>query len=789
MALFALTSCKEEADFTDDTTQGTEFNLQLTEPSTRTNSDTAGNVSWTIGDGISIYHAESGKSYAQDGKFTIESTSDGNATASGYLASSLKDGKSYNWLMVYPYNYNCAPSSYSLTFGSDATGKQTQTGNNSKAHLAGKYAPLFGKSTTSGTATPTLKVDQLSSGVKVTVVNDSNDPLTVSQIEFTLPSPIVGKFNADFTGTSPVITAAGTTATNTAILQVKDAEPIAAGSSADFYLNFAPVTVSAGENISITITTKSGAMDTFDKAPLSDLKFESGLLNYTSVTFKPTVSTIPEGTEPAAYGALPSASQVEWQRQELIMFCHFGAATFTGSTGEASGANTTPSYLHQQYNPTGLNTDQWAEFAKKYGFKEIIITGKHHDGFSIFNNPYSDCGVNHTTNGGTYSKTDVLASLSKSCQKYGLKFGVYLSPWDKNDKNYYSDNAAYNQSFANTVTYIMDNYGPVAEFWFDGYNVSSHTYDWDLFNSAVLSKNPGCIIFSNEGTSHSEEVVKNLGGNFGCRWPGNEEGIVGRTNWSTFNHHASAQDKTDDGYHHGYSWSDDYTGYLEVGDEGGKYWVPTESDLCIHDKSQSNGWFWTSKRSLMSAQNLLDIYYKSVGRNSVMLLNVPPTQAGVLDESVDGAVLAQFKAYLDQIFATNYAEGATIAEGTSAARGSKYAAANVIDGNYDTYFAVEGDDTKTCSIVLKRKTTDMFNRIVLQEYIPKGQRVKSFSVYTSTDGTNWKEVDSGTTIGHKRILHFSNTTAQYVKVEIKESLAVPLINEIGLYYDGTSTAD
>ena len=463
---------------------------------------------------------------------------------------------------------------------------------------------------------------------------------------------------------------------------------------------------------------------------------------------------------PEGYGALPTAAQVAWQKMETNMFIHFGPNTFTNKEwGDGTDDEI------RKFNPSAVDCDAWASIAKETGFKGIILTAKHHDGFCLWPNPYST----HTIAYSPYKNGDgdILKELSDACAKHGVKFGVYDSPWDRHDPNY-GTGTAYNQIFANTLKDLHTNYGDMFEQWFDGAKGSDgkpQEYDFGLFDKTVTDLHPDAIIFSNVGP--------------GCRWVGNEYGFARETNWSTFSPERYGATQS--------SLPGDYGTYLGSGTEGGAAWIPAEADVSIRTKNQQdNGdpmWFWNNlgNEKTRSAKNLMKLYYQTVGRNAVLLLNVPPTTAGVFDEA-DIASLRGFKKMKDEIFAKNLAEGAG-AEATRE-RGGRYGPANLLDGDYDTYFAT-GDADRTVDIVFTLKERSTFNRVLLQEYIPLGQRVKGFTVYYKS-GDSWIPLQSGTTIGYKRILLTQRVTTDAVKVSVTSSLACPVLNGFGLYDDSVS---
>lgn len=446
--------------------------------------------------------------------------------------------------------------------------------------------------------------------------------------------------------------------------------------------------------------------------------------------------------DPEPFGAVPSPQQVAWQKMEMNMFAHFGPNTFTSAewgTGEES---------EDLFNPTDLDCNQWVSVAKAAGFGGIIITAKHHDGFCLWPNPEST----HTVARSSWrdGKGDVLKELSEACAKGGVKFGVYVSPWDRNHPEYGTD--GYNQVFVNSLKSIYTTYGDIFEQWFDGAcgegpNGKKQVYDWPLFNGTVNQYEPDAIIFSDGGP--------------GCRWVGNESGFAGETSWSTF----------PGCYVAGQSGISDILG---EGVKGAECWIPSETDVSIRP-----GWFWKASQTpeVKSLGKLLTIWYESVGRNSLLLLNIPPDNRGLIDP-VDSARLVEFRAALDKIQSVDYAEGAVAS--ASDVRGGKYGTANLFDGDYDTYWAAS-DDVKDATIEISLPEKRTFNRVMLQEYIPLGQRVESFKVEVP-DGDGWRTIAEGTTIGYKRIMLTGLTTTDKLRITVN-ALACPVLNNIELYRD------
>lgn len=443
-------------------------------------------------------------------------------------------------------------------------------------------------------------------------------------------------------------------------------------------------------------------------------------------------------TEPTPFGAVPSASQLKWHELEYYMFIHFGPNTFTNV--EWGHGKEDP----KVFNPTQLDCRQWAATAKQAGMKGIIITAKHHDGFCLWPSKFSTHTVRESLwkNG----EGDVLRELSEACREYGLKFGVYLSPWDRNHPDY--GTPEYNQVFVNMLEEVLTNYGEVFEQWFDGANGEGpngkkQEYDWPLFNSTVYKHQPDAIIFSDAGP--------------GCRWVGNENGFAGLTNWNTLN-----VDKVYPGYPDFHE--------LTSGHEDGTHWVPAECDVSIRP-----GWFYSpdTDDKVKSLEELVEIYYGSVGRGSNLLLNVPVDRRGLIPFA-DSVRLMELAAVINKSFEENLAVKALV-KTTSAL--SNFNANNLIDKNPRSYCA---SAEALAEIELTFKESITFNRIVLQEGIEYGQRVKEFTVDVWRND-RYEELDRQTSIGYKRILSFDDITTTKVRVRITEAKAPPVLGEIQLY--------
>lgn len=456
---------------------------------------------------------------------------------------------------------------------------------------------------------------------------------------------------------------------------------------------------------------------------------------------------------PKPYGAIPTEKQLKWQEMEYYAFIHFSMNTFNDV--EWGYGNVDPSV----FNPSNVDCRQWARVCKEAGMKGIILTAKHHDGFCLWPSKYTDYSVKNSSwkNG----KGDLVRELSEACKEYGLKLGIYLSPWDRNHPQY--GKPEYITYFRNQLRELLTNYGDVFEIWFDGANggtgyygganeernVDRKTYyDWPNTYKMIYEIQPNAMLFSDAGPD--------------CRWCGNEEGWVGETNWSTLR-----RDEVWPG-------SPNYE-QLRYGHEDGTHWLPAEVNV-----STRPGWFYhkSEDHKVKTLSQMLDIYYKSFGRNGTLLVNFPVDRRGLIHEN-DADVVIKLAQTIQADFAHDIALGKK-AIATNVRQNSTHFDANkVLDGKNDTYWATD-DNTTSASLTIDLKEPTMLNRLLVQEYIKLGQRVKQFEVEVFADN-KWQTVSKGTTIGYKRILTFSTVKASKVRLNIIQSKASPLISTIGLY--------
>lgn len=454
---------------------------------------------------------------------------------------------------------------------------------------------------------------------------------------------------------------------------------------------------------------------------------------------------------------VPEPKQVEWQQMETYAFIHFGLNTFNDR--EWGYGDTDP----KTFNPTNLDCEQWAQTLVKAGMKGVILTAKHHDGFCLWPFEGTDYSVKNSPwkNG----QGNVVKELSEACKKYGLKFAVYLSPWDRHQANY--GTPEYLPYFYAQLRDLLTNYGPVFEVWFDGANGGDgwyggakdirtidrkNYYNYPRIYEMLDSIQPQAIIFSDGGP--------------GCRWVGNEKGFAGATNWSFLR-----KGEVHPGYDKNYE--------LQYGHPDGNQWVPAECDVSIRP-----GWFYHPEEDdrVKSPDQLVDLYYRSVGHNATLLLNFPVDRRGLI-HPVDSTNAVRFHEMIQQQLKTNLVAGMT--PKVSNERGGDFVASALTDDNFDTYWATE-DGVTTADIEFSFDTPTRMNRMMLQEYIPLGQRVKAF-VVEYLDKDTWLPVklnEETTTIGYKRLLRFETVETKGIRIRITDARGPLCLSSVGVYDAG-----
>ena len=451
---------------------------------------------------------------------------------------------------------------------------------------------------------------------------------------------------------------------------------------------------------------------------------------------------------------LPGEAQLNWHKLEQYAFIHFTINTFTDK--EWGYGDESPAL----FNPTEADPEQWASVIAAAGLKGLILTVKHHDGFCLWPSAYTEHSVRNSPwmNG----KGDLVRLVAEACQRHGLKFGIYLSPWDRNHSAYGTSD--YIDYYRNQVQELATSYGPVFEWWLDGANggdgfyggakevrhIDRQTYyQWPETIRQIKMLQPNVLIFSDAGPD--------------IRWVGNEAGYAGETNWNCL---------TADTLYPGKAG---ISPLLETGTPDGRSWIPAEVDVSIRP-----GWFWHASEDnlVKSPHKLFEIYLNSVGRGANLLLNIPPDKRGLIHEN-DVKALLGWKKLVDEAFSINLASAAKVSSAHHRGNDPFFSASTLIDNNFDTYWATDDGQTQG-SILLEFDTPKTIRYVVLHEMIRLGQRVEAFSIdYASPAG--WLPLTEGTTIGHKRILHFDAVNTTALQIRINAAKACPALSEIEIY--------
>jgi len=463
-------------------------------------------------------------------------------------------------------------------------------------------------------------------------------------------------------------------------------------------------------------------------------------------------------TAPQPFGRIPTNRQLKWHEMERYCFLHFTVNTFTDLEWGLGGEK------ESIFNPTDFDADQIVSTIAKNGFRGAILTCKHHDGFCLWPSKYTGHSVKNSTwkNG----KGDVVKEISDACKKHGIKFGIYLSPWDRNSAMY--GKPEYTIYYRNQLRELLTNYGDIFEVWLDGANggdgyygganerrqIDRNTYyDWENTWSLIRTLQPDACIFSDIGPD--------------ARWCGNESGYTNDSCWSTYTAHGPNGDKPGIGY----------TNYKEgeTGTINGEAWIPAEVDVSIRP-----GWFYHEKEDnrVRNMESLKKIYFKSVGNGACWNLNLPPDRTGQIN-AYDIKALAEFHEYLTKSFSNNLLKGAKIIASETRGNSKQFVASNVLDNNKNTYWAVN-DATRTASLTFTLPAENTFNCFEIKEFIQMGQRVQSFVIEVDKNG-KWQQVFKGSTVGSKKLAKFDDENASKVRIIFANCLACPVIESVKLY--------
>ncbi len=467
----------------------------------------------------------------------------------------------------------------------------------------------------------------------------------------------------------------------------------------------------------------------------------------------------PAALPPAAYGALPSPRQLRWHEMETYSFLHFTVNTFTNR--EWGLGDEDPSV----FNPTEFDANAILTALKAGGMTGVILTCKHHDGFCLWPTKTTEHSVRYSHWKG--GKGDVVRDISDAARRHGLRFGVYVSPWDRNNKNY--GKPEYIRIYRDQLAELLTHYGPIFEVWHDGANggdgyyggarekrtIDKHSYyDWPRTWELIRKLQPEAVIFSDVGPD--------------IRWVGNEKGIAGETCWATYDPVGENGEPAAPG--------DVRAKESTGGTEHGSHWMPAECDVSIRP-----GWFWHASENdkVKKPAQLMDLYYKSVGRGASFLLNIPPDRRGLLYDT-DIESLKGFNRLVTQTFANNLAAGAKISASSVRGPGAKYSPENLLDGKRTTFWSA-ADSAKTAEVVVDLGGPVRFNVARVREYIPLGQRIEAFALDTWHSGA-WNSIAEGTSVGSCRLVKMDQTiTANRARLRITKSAACPVLSEFGLF--------
>jgi len=440
---------------------------------------------------------------------------------------------------------------------------------------------------------------------------------------------------------------------------------------------------------------------------------------------------------------------------EFYGFVHFTMNTFTGL--EWGFGDEDPAL----FNPSAFDADQIVRAAAEAGMQGLILTTKHHDGFCLWPSAFTEHSVKRSP--WKDGKGDVVREMAEACRTHGIRFGIYLSPWDRNHAAY--GRPEYVTYYRNQLCELLDAYGPVFMVWLDGANGGagyyggaretrtidrSTYYDWPATIALIRERAPEAMIFSDAGPD--------------CRWVGNEEGLAGDPCWATLD--LDRPDRFPGGSNEG----------LNSGVRSGNAWLPAECDVSIRP-----GWFHHPSEDVRvkSPAQLVGIYHASVGRGACLNLNLPPDRSGRLHAN-DLSALRGFRRFLDETFATDFAQGASAeASHTRGPADGPFAGVRAVDGDPETYWCT--DDGVTCAELVRHLPSEpRFNVVSLREYLPLGQRIEAFAVDIWTDGA-WVEYASGTSIGNRRLLRGAAVTAAKVRLRILAAAACPAVREFALF--------
>lgn len=459
----------------------------------------------------------------------------------------------------------------------------------------------------------------------------------------------------------------------------------------------------------------------------------------------------------------PSERQLAVEQMEFYAFAHFTVNTFTDKEwGDGTEAESL-------FNPTEFNADQWVDALRSAGARGLILTCKHHDGFCLWPSAYTEHSVKNSPFRG--GKGDVVKEVARACEKGGIKFGVYLSPWDRNSRIYGTDE--YNDYFCNQLTELLTNYGELFTVWFDGAcgegpNGKRQVYDWDRYYALIRKLQPNaCISICGPD----------------IRWCGNEAGDTRPSEWSVLPVGFADPDEVAKN-----SQQTDSTIFREKKIEEterdlgsrdflqgntGLRWFPAETDTSIRP-----GWFYHASEDdrVRSLDTLMDIWYRTVGGNSTLLLNIPPDRRGLFHET-DVQRLHEMGNYIRSTFASNLAERSVIT--SDLGEGNDLRGVLTAD-DYNAYYKpLDGENRVVLTVKLDEKKK--VSHVIIKEHIPMSQRIEAFIIEVKDPDGSYREVFSGTTVGYKRIAKFDGAITDEIRIRITDSRVCPVLSFVGVY--------
>lgn len=472
-----------------------------------------------------------------------------------------------------------------------------------------------------------------------------------------------------------------------------------------------------------------------------------------TLTMFALLAAVTAAEPPKPFGPVPSERQLRWHQLQFYCFIHFTVNTFTDKEwGYGDEAETV-------FAPTAFDANQIARTAKEAGMRGLVLTCKHHDGFCLWPSAFTEHSVKKSP--WRDGKGDMVKEISAACRRHGLKFGVYLSPWDRNHKDY--ARPEYITYYRNQLRELLTNYGEVFEMWFDGANggdgyyggarekrkIDNRTYyDWDNTWKIVRELQPFACMFSDGGPD--------------VRWVGNERGFAGETCWAAMTREGLLPGHAD-------------PKLLNAGQRDGRDWLPAEVDVSIRP-----GWFYHEKEDakVKTPEQLVKIYFESVGRGANLILNLPPDRRGIIHEN-DVRSLREMRRVLDKTFAKDLVRNAKLTASNVRGGDKAFGPAKLTDGKSATYWSTD-DNVTTPELTLEWNKPVTFDVVKITEEIRLGQRVEEFVLDQWKDGA-WQEFARATSIGPQRLLRFAPVTTAKLRLRITKSPVCPAISELGLF--------